>query len=70
MEEKDGEEGVGRKISEDMHDEENNIHDKEEEEDDNGKITMDENNGDQNNTISVSTSSSTHPIQKLHAKSK
>eukprot|EP00957_Ditylum_brightwellii_P016728 1258711-Ditylum_brightwellii.AAC.1 len=60
MEEKEGEEGVERTTNEDMHNEENNIHDKEEEEDGDDEIMVDENNADQINTISVSTSSSTY----------
>eukprot|EP00957_Ditylum_brightwellii_P179099 13643840-Ditylum_brightwellii.AAC.1 len=55
MKEKDGEEGMGRTINENMYDEEINIHDKEEEEDSNDEIMVDEYNADQINTINLST---------------
>eukprot|EP00957_Ditylum_brightwellii_P009945 750213-Ditylum_brightwellii.AAC.1 len=58
------EEGVVNTIDEDTDEEENNIYDKDEEENENDETMEDESIADENNSISVSRSTSTYHIQK------
>ena len=70
MKEQEEEEGVVSTIDEDTDKEENNTHDKDEKENENEETVEDEIIAGENNSISVSRSTSTYCVQKSQAKAK
>ena len=70
MKEQEQEEGVVSTIGEDTREEENNIYDKDDEENENDETMDDESIAGENNSISVSRSTSTYCVQKSQAKAK
>eukprot|EP00957_Ditylum_brightwellii_P108366 8267019-Ditylum_brightwellii.AAC.1 len=68
MKEQQEDEGMISTSDEDTDEEENNVHDKDEEENENDETLEDESIAGENNSISVSRSTSMYPSQKSQAK--